>query len=250
MCKLWKKKRSSSVFGVGLCLGLAGCLGGEGDELPNDGALTGTWTLPERVWIPDIEVLADYLTIEDSTGSPLCDVRLAGSRGTVSCRYGIEGGWGEIDSVQGEYTFEAEYTLEATLRVQEDAVSAEGTWSSRSFSKSSEYGDYARECVMTFSGSATKLESRDTSGRFSALAGAWSGSVTTKGNCQGTDAFDTANLDSAITVQADVQGEQGTARIRALGSAGETTWVFQNGPGGLDVRELGGWTTTTVNEVP
>lgn len=237
-----RRARMFTLMGLGL--GLCSCLGGEGDDLPNDGALTGTWTLPEQVWIPDIAVITEYISVTRTTGSPLCDVRLAGSRGTVSCRYGIEGDWDGID------TFDGEYTLEATLRVQEDAVSAEGTWSSRSFSKSSEWGDYARECVMTFSGSATKRESRDTSGRFSALAGVWSGSVTTKGSCQGTDAFDTANLDSATTLQADVQGEQGTARIRALGNPGETTWVFQNGSGGLDVRELGGWVTTTVNEVP
>ena len=212
------------------------CTAEEGDEAPGGGALSGTWTLPEQAWLPGIGHWTDELSRQETLGSPLCNVGMTGSSGTAACELSLSGV--DLHSDGDDTKVALRYTLEATLDISETAMSANGTWT---YTLSADRGGDRSvvSCSMTFSGSASRSAGRESTGRFSALAGKWEGTTQTDGRCTRSDDDDTENLDSAWQFDADLFGEQGTVNVHPLGSPYEDTWVYQNSPQGLTIRGFG-----------
>lgn len=220
----------------GLSALLPAC-GDEGEDLPSGATLSGTWTLPEDTWLLGASSQSGRY---DTTGSPLCNVVFDGSTGHATCEFGIAG-----TTSDGEVRFERQFSLEVTIELRETSISAEGTWTQHG---ELDDGDvYAVDCSMTFSGSASRSEGRESEGRFSALAGKWEGTANTQGRCETTR--ETSDLGSAWQFDADLFGEQGTAKISPLGSLFQNTWVLQNGPQGVVIGQFGTEYSVLADEV-
>lgn len=228
---------------------LGACSGDDGESLP--GRLSGTWTLPESTWLGVAEDIDDDLTRTQTTGSPLCNVNFSGTSGSAKCEFGIAGDeeWNE------EIHFEADASVEFTVELRETSISVEGRWTSKArATRASDDLDDLMECTMTFNGSASRGQGRDSSGRFASLAGTWQGTATTTGRCDYTTnsefgAREDEDLNSAWTFSADVFGEQGTAEVARAESGDLRTWILQNSAQGVLVRRLGSDDATLADEI-
>lgn len=208
---------------------VVGCLG---EDAPGDGggALSGTWVLPESVWLGS--ATSDIYDRQIS-GSTSCRVEMTGSRGSVDCDATVSGRSFYDDGPVG-----ATVTVSATIEVREASIAAEGVRTITTRYAETEFSSaFVTTCTESFSGSADRDAGRESAGRFSALAGNWLGRANTNTQCDfDGNPYSTA---SAWQFTADLFGEHATVEGQPLGGGATSTWLMQNSPQGMVVQRLG-----------
>ena len=212
-----------------------GCLaGGEGDELPGggtlSGSLSGTWALPAETWL----LFQDQV----SGATPVCELRFSGSSGSADCEATGEIETWDYDEETGEeewVTLDVKTRLQSAVTIQETLVSAEGTYTQRFTGRG-----YDRTCTLSFRGSASRKEGRASEGRFQVFAGLWDGSVNVDLSC--VDESDRGDYTESMgwRFTADLFAEQGTVTVTRSDGSDTTTWLILNTPVGLRVNTESG----------
>jgi hypothetical protein len=178
---------------------------------------SGSWQLTPRTGLVAEDCLVEF---NDSQGRARCD------------------GEQVIFEFEGERLGE-EITLEADLTITETVISGSGTWTrvdTYTFNGESE----SRRCTLTWSGTANRDAGRQSEGRFSALAGEWSGTARYSAECGGQQ----AGPDVDFRFTGDLFGDSAEIRWRELASEFEHLVGVQHRDGvgvsidGIEVPEL------------
>lgn len=166
-------------------------LGGCGVDPEGSGVFgfSGTWNLT-----PQTGLVAEPCTVRfnDSLGSARCD------------------GTDVVFDYDGE-RLDREIQLDADLTVTETRITGQGTWtvtSTYTFDDEQE----VRRCTLTWSGSADRQQGRQSDGRFSALAGEWTGAARYSMECDGRQ----RRPDVDLRFSGDLFGESAEIRWRYL----------------------------------
>ena len=221
---------------------LFGC--GGGDEVPGGGALSGTWTLPQRIWLFNNH-LADYYDEVRVEGQADCPVKLSGSAGHASCTASIK-------ATTGHDVLDQQSSIDLTLTIAETHITVDGTLT-MSTTETYQDGDspnterYESTCSVHFGGTADRAAGRESAGRFAALAGSWTGTASVSGSCMHGN--DKSAISGARRFTADVFGEQGDVHVTNMSKEPASDWEFQNMPTGLFISEVGSDFTTQAPEV-
>lgn len=218
-----------------ITLGLSGC-GGEGDDVPGGGALTGTWTLPDEAWLGGKEALMPPLQLG---GDAPCNLEFTGSHAAATCSRTVSGTDYIDDESDDMAAARVDFDLTSEMTIAETAVSAQGTWHSlrQVFSAAGGAADASLtvECTITFDGSASRSEGRQSEGTFSALAGLWEGTLNSQLRCTGPFTHDS---DDEWRFSADLFGTQGHVVVTHLDGADSKTWLTQDDPSGVLIHEI------------